>query len=77
MKLTNKDKAKKKYSKPKIYKIDPNDPRVADLKKLFDQLKKKPTPQKSDPQDLSAEVKRSSRSQASGIPGRKTYPTPR
>ena len=73
MKSTEK-KLKKKYSKPKIYKIDPNDPRIADLKKLFDQPKKEPAPQKSDPQDMSSEIKRSSRSQTSGSSGREKSP---
>ena len=46
MKLTHQEKLKKKYSKPEIYKIDPNDPRISDLKKLFEQPKRKPAPQK-------------------------------
>jgi hypothetical protein len=40
MKLTYKEKLKKKYSTPVVYKIDPNDPRISHLDKLFDPLKK-------------------------------------
>lgn len=57
------EKLKKKWSTPKIYKIDPNDPRIADLKKLFEQPKREPARQKNGrPQDISAEIMRSSRS---------------
>jgi len=40
MKLTHNEKMKKKYSKPVIYKIDPNDPRIPQLQTLFEQPKK-------------------------------------
>ena len=40
MELTHQEKLKKRYSKPEIYKIDPNHPRISDLKKLFEQPKK-------------------------------------
>lgn len=39
MKLTHKGKLMKKYSKPVIYTIDPNDPRISHLKTVFEQPK--------------------------------------
>jgi hypothetical protein len=60
------EKLKKKWLTPKIYTIDPHDPRIGEIKKLFKQPKRRPAPQKSYPQDMSAEIKRSSRSQTYG-----------
>jgi hypothetical protein len=74
---SSQEKPKKKWSTPKIYKIDPNDPLIANLKKLFDQPKREPAPQKSDPQGSLAEIirsSRSSRSQTSGSSGREKVP---
>ena len=59
MELNSQEKQKKKYSKPEIYKIDPNDPRISHLKTLFEKPEKEKsviigefTPE-SDPQDMS------------------------
>ena len=46
MKLTHQETQKQNYSKPVIYKIDPNDPRISDLQALFEPPKKKPTSKK-------------------------------
>ena len=40
MKLIFKENVKKPYSKPVIYKIDPDDHRMPHIKELFEQLKK-------------------------------------
>lgn len=80
MKLTKPDKLKKEYSTPEIYTIDPNDLRISRLKKQLQKLPPRPALQRSDPQDLSAEimgVSRSSRSQAPKSSVRKPCLTPR
>jgi hypothetical protein len=59
MESNSQGKQKKKYSKPEIYKIEPDDPRISHLKKLFEQPEKEKseiigelTPE-SDRQDMS------------------------